>query len=209
MKSFLLALSACCALVTPCVAQDTNRTALLLDGLGVYVANSYIGVSALAGPLKQQGYRPVVDTHMMNRTGSEIPVVIIGHSMGGSAGLAYARKLVQAGYPAPLVITIDAAPNPPPCPVARCINIHGPGFPDVAGAQNIDAWKSGANMVNHAMLATHPAIQQMVLRYTATLMAQNTQAARATETRAAASPPAAEASVPLPPPAPRRSGEGG
>lgn len=197
MKRIFIALIALCGLPLSSHAEEAARTALLLDGLGVYVANSYVGVSTLAGPLQQQGYRTVVDTHFMRKSNGELPSVIIGHSMGGSAALSYATRLVQAGYPAPLVITIDAAIGSPPCGVPRCINIHSPGFPDIVGAQNIDAWRSGANMVNHAMLATNPAIQRLVLQFTATLMAQYAA-------------PQETSAMPLPPPSPRRvSGSGG
>jgi hypothetical protein len=146
--------------------------AILLDGLGIYVAQNYVGVSALARPLQQQGYRTIVDNHFMRKAQGQVPAIIIGHSMGGQSALKLARQLVQAGYPAPDVVTIDAAPLPSPCPVERCVNIFSPGFPHVAGAQNISAWDHGAYMVSHAMLASNPAIQRMVLQYSANLIAQ-------------------------------------
>ncbi|MCK0197682.1 alpha/beta fold hydrolase [Ancylobacter sp. 6x-1] len=174
------ALPSLCALIAtagflvtslPAVAQD-RPTVLLLDGLGVYMENPYVGVSSLAGSLQRQGYRTVLDSHFMNRSAGEVPAVIIGHSMGGASALTFARRMVSAGQPAPLVITIDAGPVPLAC-VSECINIHGPGFPDVAGARNIDAWKSGANMVAHAMLATNPVVQQIVLDATARYIARH------------------------------------
>jgi hypothetical protein len=146
--------------------------AILLDGLGVYVQQDYVGVSALARPLQQQGYRTIVDNHFMRKVQGQVPAIIIGHSMGGQSALRLARQIVQAGYPAPDVITIDAAPLPSPCAVPRCTNIFSPGFPQVVGAQNISAWDHGAYLVNHAMLASNPAIQRMVLQYTASLIAQ-------------------------------------
>lgn len=155
--------------------------AILLDGLGVYVEQDYIGVSALARPLQQQGYRTIVDNHFMRKAQGEVPAVIIGHSMGGQSALRLARQLVQAGYPAPDVITVDAAPLPSPCPVARCVNIFSPAFPHVVGAQNISAWDHGAYMVSHAMLASNPAIQRMILQYTANLIAQRNSARMAAQ----------------------------
>ncbi len=146
-------------------AQESRPTALLLDGLGVYVQNDYIGVSPLAAPLQQQGYNTVVDTHFMSRSGGVRPAVIVGHSLGGTSALRLARKIAESGQNPPLVITIDAAPGSPAC-VGECINIHGPGFPDIPGARNIDAWKSGAYLVNHAMLATNPSVQRMILQLT-------------------------------------------
>jgi hypothetical protein len=146
--------------------------AILLDGLGVYVQQDYVGVSALARPLQQQGYRTIVDNHFMRKVQGQVPAIIIGHSMGGQSALRLARQIVQAGYPAPDVITIDAAPLPSPCAVPRCTNIFSPGFPQVVGAQNISAWDHGAYLVSHAMLASNPAIQRMVLQYTASLIAQ-------------------------------------
>ena len=139
---------------------------LLLDGLGVYVESNYIGVSSLARPLQQQGFRTRTDSHLMARTQGLVPDIIIGHSMGGETAMRYAARLVRSGYPAPLIITIDAAPAPPPCPVARCINIAGPGFTRVRGATNISAWAAGARFVNHAQLPTHPAVKQLILQET-------------------------------------------
>lgn len=151
---------------------------LLLDGLGVYVENEYVGVSALAAPLRAQGFDTRVDTHFMRKTQGLVPDVIIGHSMGGSMAITYAREMVKAGKPAPLVITIDAAPAPPPCGVPTCINIKGPGVPNVRGATNIDAWASGAPYVNHAMLPTHPAVKSIILQQTAAFLAARKTTAR-------------------------------
>jgi len=136
---------------------------LLLDGLGVYVENDYVGVSALARPLQRQGFRTLTDSHLMTRTNGVVPDIIIGHSMGGETALRYAAKLSAAGTPAPLVITIDAAPAPPPCRVPRCINIHGPGFANVSGAINIDAWAQGARFTSHAQLPTAAAVRALIL----------------------------------------------
>lgn len=164
---------------------------LLLDGLGVYVENDYVGVSALSRPLRQQGFRTRSDTHFLNKQAGAAPNVVIGHSLGGSTALRFAGDLVRRGDPAPLVITIDAAPGSPSCPVARCINIHGPGFPDVRGARNIDAWAAGARFVAHAQLPTHPAVEAMILDLTATYMTQwsSAQASRAPEAGTAAPRP--------------------
>lgn len=162
------------------VPQAERPLAILLDGLGVYVAQDYIGVSALARLLQRQGYRTIVDNHFMRKARGQVPAIIIGHSMGGQSALALAREVVQAGYPPPDVITIDAAPLPSPCAVPRCVNIFSPGFPHVVGAQNISAWDHGAYLVNHAMLASNPAIQRMVLQYSASLIAErNAQQAAA------------------------------
>lgn len=155
----------------PVRAQDTRPTALLLDGLFIYVQQSYIGVSVLAANVERMGYRVLVDNHLMSRTAGAEPDVIIGHSMGGSTALRYAREQIAAGKPAPLVITIDAAFGSGSCPATRCINIHSPGFPKVEGAENVDAWQAGAFMVNHAMLATNQAVQRMVLEKLAELLA--------------------------------------
>lgn len=164
---------------------------LLLDGLGVYVETDYVGVSALARPLRQQGFRTLSDTHFLNRQARAVPDVIIGHSLGGSTALTFARDLVRRGHEAPLVITVDAAPGSPPCPVAHCINIHGPGFPNVRGARNIDAWAAGARFVNHASLPTHPAVEAMILDQTAAFMMQwrSAQAERPSEGGAGQSRP--------------------
>jgi hypothetical protein len=183
------AVLALCAGAGAVRAQDARPTALLLDGLFIYVQQNYIGVSVLAAAVERMGYRAVVDNHLMSRTAGVEPDVIVGHSMGGSTALRYAAERIAAGKPAPVVITIDAAFGSPSCPATRCINIHSPGFPQVVGAENIDAWQSGAFMVNHAMLATNGAVQRMVMDRLAELLA-----ARQTHTPPLAAP------VPVPRP---------
>ncbi|WP_210255182.1 hypothetical protein [Ancylobacter pratisalsi] len=176
---------------------------LLLDGLGVYVESDYIGLSALARPLRQQGFRTRTDSHLMTKTQGLVPDVIIGHSMGGDMALRYARKLVAAGQPAPFIITIDAAPAPPACPVPNCINIHGPGFANVRGALNIDAWASGAKFVTHAQLPTNPVVESIILDQTSAYLKKRAERLApppsAEEPAAAASAPAP--ARPAPPPA--------
>lgn len=182
MKSVLLALTVLAGFTGAGHAQESPPLVLLLDGLGVYVESNYIGVSALARPLQQQGFRTRVDSHLMAKTGGIVPDIIIGHSMGGDTAIRYSRQMMRAGAPAPMVITIDAAPAPPACVVPRCINIHGPGFVNVRGATNIDAWRSGARFVSHALLATHPVVQTIVLEQTAAWMSER----KATAAKAAA-----------------------
>jgi len=183
----------------PAASQEPRPTVLLLDGLFIYVHQNYIGVSALAGALERMGYRAVVDTHLMSRTAREEPAMIIGHSMGGASALNHARGMVAAGKPAPLVVTIDAAFGSPPCAVPRCINYFSPGFPSVEGAENVDAWKAGAFMVNHAMLATNETVQRLVLGHAAALMEERAAAAAAAAAAATSSAPLA-APVPVPRP---------
>lgn len=170
-------------------AQGDRPTALLLDGLFIYVHQTYVGVSALAPALERMGYRTVVDTHLMSHSAREVPAIIIGHSLGGSSALNFARELAAAGKPAPVVVTVDAAFGSSACPVQRCINYRSPGFPAVEGAENVDAWQAGAYLVNHAMLATNEAIQRLVLR----------EAEAALPVRAASGAPLT-APVPLPRP---------
>lgn len=182
----------------PARAGDARPGALLLDGLFIYVHQAYVGVSALAPLLERLGYRTAVDTHLMTRTASEEPILLVGHSMGGTSALRHARAMVEAGKPAPVVITIDAAFGSPPCPVPRCINYFSPGFPKVEGAENIDAWQSGAFMANHALLATHPAVQRLVLERARALMDERTPAP--------AVGPNAPRSAPVPTPRPIAAG---
>ncbi|WP_371346203.1 hypothetical protein [Ancylobacter sp. IITR112] len=174
---------------------------LLLDGLGVYVENDYIGVSSLARPLARQGFRTRTDSHLMLKSKGLVPDVIIGHSMGGESALRYAAELARAGYTPPLVITIDAAPAPPACTVPRCINIAGPGFARVRGARNISAWDQGARFVNHAQLPTHPAVQQLILDETAAWMA-TWRASQPQIARSATPKPASRQARPEPAPRP-------
>lgn len=197
MGALGIVLAGCLWLSAPALAQSPEPgtaapppppLVLLLDGLGVYVESDYIGVSALAGPLQRQGFRTRTDSHLMTRTQGIVPDIIIGHSMGGDTALRYARKLIAAGQPAPLIITIDAAPAPPSCAVPRCINIHGPGFADVRGAVNVDAWASGARFVNHAQLPTAPVVQQMILGQTQSFMTERRTASAAARTSPATAP---------------------
>lgn len=208
MKFVLLALTVLIGFSGVGHAQEAPPLVLLLDGLGVYVESNYIGVSALARPLQQQGFRTRVDSHLMAKTAGVAPDIIIGHSMGGDTAIRYSRQMMRAGLPAPMVITIDAAPAPPACVVPRCINIHGPGFVNVRGATNIDAWRSGARFVSHALLATHPVVQAMVLERTAVWMTERkaaTAKAAALAAKTTSAPPddtAAAATSPATPPAP-------
>lgn len=228
MKTKLIAIALLLTGVAPALAQTTSGAAdptaaeepaqapqpplvLLLDGLGVYIENDYIGVSALARPLQEQGFRTRTDSHLMAKTQGLVPDIIIGHSMGGETALRYSRSLARAGYPAPLVITVDAAPAPPACAVPRCINIAGPGFAQVRGATNISAWASGARFTSHAQLPTHPAVRQLILKETgawmasrrASLVATNAPAKPGKKKPAAAS--AAQAPAPSAPAAPAPS----
>lgn len=201
----LMAVMALLASPGPARADDSRPTALLLDGLFIYVHQTHVGVSALAPMLERMGYSTAVDTHLMTRTASREPVLIIGHSMGGATALRRARELVEAGRPAPLVITIDAAFGSSPCPVPRCINYFSPGFPKVEGAENIDAWQAGAFLVNHAMLATSPVVQKLVLERADALIAERAAAASATagtqrEAPASRATPPLAAPVPMPRP---------
>ncbi|MBY0362402.1 MAG: alpha/beta fold hydrolase [Phreatobacter sp.] len=190
------------ATLGPAHSDDTRPAALLLDGLFIYVHQSYVGVSALAPMLERMGYSAAVDTHLMTRSAQREPVLIIGHSMGGSAALRRAREMVVAGKPAPVVITIDAAFGSPPCPVPRCINYYSPGFPKVEGAENIDAWEAGAFLVNHAMLATSPVVQRLVLERANALIAERAAAAAAdrSDTPEPRATPPLTAPLPLPRP---------
>lgn len=187
---------------TPVPEPPPPPLVLLLDGLGVYVENDYIGVSALARQLAGQGFRTRTDSHLMMKTKGIVPNIIIGHSMGGETALTYATQLARAGYPPPLVITIDAAPAPPACTVPRCVNIAGPGFLRVRGAQNISAWAAGARFTNHAQLPTHPAVQRLILQETANWMADwqaKQQAAEPSSRKEPAAPPTTPSSPPAPP----------
>lgn len=150
--------------------NDRPPLVLLLDGLGVYVENDYVGVSPLVRPLRAQGFTTLTDNHFLARNAGAVPDVVIGHSLGGTTALTFARDLVRKGHPAPLVITIDAAPGSPSCPVPRCVNIHGPGFPDIRGAQNIDAWAAGASFTTHVRLPVHPAVEALILERTQAYM---------------------------------------
>jgi pimeloyl-ACP methyl ester carboxylesterase len=167
----LAALAAALLCAPPATAQETGPrpagpTILLLNGLGVSTLNAGIGLNPLARRLRQEGYDAYVDSHAMGRSAGMVPDVIIGHSMGGVAALRYAAYLVANGAPEPVVITIDAAPAAPPCPVRRCYAIRGPGFAPVPGAVNITARALGARASSHLRLPAHRAVQNYILSRT-------------------------------------------
>lgn len=164
----LVALAASAMSSPPAAAQDEGApragpTILLLNGLGVRAGNAGIGLNPLARRLWSAGYDVYVDGHAMGRSAGVVPDIIIGHSMGGVAGLRLAARLVAYGAPEPVVITIDAGPAAPPCPVSRCYAIRGPGFGPVAGALNITARALGARVSSHLRLPAHPAVENYIL----------------------------------------------
>lgn len=168
VRSVLAALAATLLWNAPAAAQEPGTlpagpTILLLNGLGVSTLNAGIGLNPLARRLRQEGYDAYVDSHAMTRSAGMVPDVIIGHSMGGVAALRYAAHLVANGAPEPMVITIDAAPAAPPCPVHRCYAIRGPGFAPVPGAVNIRARALGARASSHLRLPADPAVQDYII----------------------------------------------
>ncbi|PZQ79801.1 MAG: hypothetical protein DI549_18995 [Ancylobacter novellus] len=164
----LAALGAALLWTAPAAAQEPGTrpagpSILLLNGLGVSTLNAGIGLNPLARRLWQDGYEVTVDSHTMVRSAGMAPDVIIGHSMGGVAALRYAARLVAGGAPEPVVITIDAAPAAPPCPVRRCYAIRGAGFAPVPGAVNITARALGARASSHLRLPTDPAVETYIM----------------------------------------------
>lgn len=93
----LAALTASAMNSPPAAAQDEGApragpTILLLNGLGVRAGDAGIGLNPLAWRLWRAGYDVYVDGPATGRSAGVVPDVIIGHSMGGVAGLRLAAR---------------------------------------------------------------------------------------------------------------------
>lgn len=140
-----LALAVMAGAFSICEAQA--KTAILVNGLGVYAKP---GMMAQIGhELTQRGYRVTYLNHIEAKYITQMPDVLIGHSMGANAILKTARRFRT--YPAKLIVSIDAGRWPlwsyAPKTKARTIDIHCPFHP--IGGQRI----SGAAR-NHEICGT-------------------------------------------------------
>jgi hypothetical protein len=127
------------AAVCSVVGIDTADAAIR-PGVHVYLVKGTLGLSPgideLAEKFKRRGIHATVhdlgetdelaaEATRRYRTGRERQIVLIGHSMGGSAILVMAEQLDRAGVPVALAIPLDA-PSAVPVPgnVRRVINFY-------------------------------------------------------------------------------------
>lgn len=105
------------------------KTAYLVNGLGVYSKPGMMG--PLKSELEKRGYRVTVLNHIEAAYITQMPDVLIGHSMGANAILKTAQRFRT--YPAKLIVSIDAGRWPlwsyAPNTKAKTIDIHCPMHP--------------------------------------------------------------------------------
>lgn len=116
------------------------KTAYLLNGLGVYSKPGMMGEVAKA--LEAMGYTVTILDHTDGKRLTQMPDVLVGHSMGANAALK--RSQAFRKNPPKLIISIDAGRAPlfsNAHPTARTVSIYCPLHPIggqyIYGATNI------------------------------------------------------------------------
>ena len=154
----------------------------------VYLLRGLLGLSqgldVLAEKLKRRGINATVhgygeasalaaEAARNYKSGREERIVLIGHSLGGSAVLAMAEQLGGAGVQVALVVTIDpTSATPASANVRRAINLYissgmgvaiarGPNFR--GQLQNLD-FKNLPEM-GHMSIQTSDKVHQQVISY--------------------------------------------
>ena len=153
--------------ISPAIAQK-RPTIVVYDGALQYqpAVLRPLALSGLTYKLERQGFRVVPDTHLGFLSNDEEPVGYIGHSAGGAAALAAAKKQAEAVKYRPIVSTFDAAPHWAGvwhCAVDVCLNFKTLGYPDIRGAKNIPV------VSTHVGLPFDGYVQSVVLQFTAPL----------------------------------------
>jgi hypothetical protein len=113
-------------------ARTTGRPEIyLLRGLFNVFS---LGMDELAGKLQAQGFSSAVDNHaawgaladriiQARASGSNSPIVLIGHSLGGDDVIKLAERLHGAGIQVDLLMPVDAvSPSAVPANVRRVVN---------------------------------------------------------------------------------------
>lgn len=116
-------------------APAQAKTAILVNGLGIYTKPGMMG--EIGKELTQRGFKVTYLNHIEAAYLTEMPDVLIGHSMGANAILKTAQRFKT--YPAKLIVSIDAGRWPlwsyAPNTKARTVSIHCPMHP--IGGQEI------------------------------------------------------------------------
>ncbi len=155
------------ALTVPAFAGKPS--AVLCNGAFQYQPAMFTPLASLGDKLERQGWRVVIDNHILCGEGEE-PVLIIGHSAGGAAALAFAKRQVEQTKFHPTVILLDAAPwwsGVYRSPVAHCFSIRTPAYPKIPGCKNIDA---PPLVMGHVTIPFSDSVQRTILSYSATLL---------------------------------------
>jgi hypothetical protein len=119
------------------VAKADRGTVYLLRGL----ANIFsLGMNTLGEELEKRGVDTVVTNHshgfsivdklakQYETDKSILPIILIGHSLGGNKTLSMAAKLAEKNIPVRLVVIFDATRAPPvPLNVQEVLNLVKPG----------------------------------------------------------------------------------
>jgi hypothetical protein len=170
---FVLALAAA-LIVTPAAAQSPVKpTAVLFNGLAQYQPGIMTPLAALAGDLRRQGWRVVIDTHLGLWTKNEEPVLIVGHSAGGARAYMFGKRMVEEAKFHPTIITLDAATvwgDVYRCPVESCINIHTLTYPKIPGSYNLSAGKVTDSIVTHVSIPFNSDVRKAILQQAADLL---------------------------------------
>ena len=96
----------CLALFVCLIAPAHAERIYILKGLTHYVGEW--PVDGIAADLRAQGHDVTVMNHTAGNDLTDLPDIIIGHSMGGNAVLKATQRLVIEGHKPPrLVLTID------------------------------------------------------------------------------------------------------
>ncbi len=170
---FALALAAA-LIATPVAAQSPFKpTAVLFNGLAQYQPGIMTPLAALAGDLRRQGWRVVIDSHLGLFTKSEEPVLIVGHSAGGARAYMFGKRMVDEAKFHPMIITLDAATvwgDVYRCPVESCINIHTLTYPKIPGSYNLRSSKITDSIVTHVSIPMNSEIRKAILQQAADLL---------------------------------------
>lgn len=168
MNRLLPALVAGFLLVGPAHAERIY----ILKGLTHYVGEW--PVDGIAEDLRAQGHDVTVMNHTAGDDLTDLPDIIIGHSMGANAVLKATQRLVLEGHKAPrLVLTIDPGKWPlySYCTKGvRCVNLYAPR-PLIAGQVVYDPITRKPIRENyhltgtvHASMPAHPKVRATAVR---------------------------------------------
>ncbi|MGA2895041.1 MAG: thioesterase domain-containing protein [Xanthobacteraceae bacterium] len=188
---------------SPGMAQPRAHVYLLRGLMNIFS----LGMDTLAGELNKRGVYATVDNHSgwqgladgaaaRYKSGSDGPIILIGHSLGADAVMEMANYLGQKGVPVALVVPFDgtqsfyATSN-----VARVLNLtqrdyaymrRGPGFHGTL--VNVDL--SGDPQIDHLTIDKSPKLHARVISEVLAVIGSHrgTEPGGPDSTRASASP---------------------
>jgi pimeloyl-ACP methyl ester carboxylesterase len=175
-----------CMVSAPGFGQGVRKGASAAPSAHVYVLRGFLnvfspGLDTLTTEIQERHIPATVSNHTAwgslaetaiehYKAGSERSVVVIGHSLGGSAAADFAERLREAGVPVSLMVTIDPVPGPVvPDNVKRAVNYYvstGMGSAATRSASyrgpltNVDR-----KDLNHVSITTAPEIHRQVIGY--------------------------------------------